>query len=76
MRLYQGMTIKFYENRHLPRDIYGYIRVLGGNHKIIVDLQYEGATYRKFPDDIANYMYYYNTVNDVEVSLFLTKVIV
>ena len=57
--------------RHLSRDIYGYIRVPGGNHKIIVDLQYEGFTYRKFLDDIANYMYYYNIVNDVEVSLVL-----
>ena len=60
-------------SRHLSQDIFGYINVPGGNHKIIINIKYDGFSYEKFLDDIANFMYYYKVVNDVEVSLILFK---
>ena len=59
------------DTRHLTRGLFGYIRVPGGNHKIIVDLKLEGFSYERFLDDLAKYIYYYNHINDVEVSLVL-----
>jgi len=57
--------------RHLTRGLFGYINVPGGNHKIILDLKYEGFSYERLLNDIAKFVYYYNIKNDVEASVVL-----
>lgn len=67
-----GYTYQISDKKsYIVKNIFGYIFVPNGNHKIIIDLGLRGFNKRKFISDINTFLDEYSYLNNIQTKLFL-----